>query len=361
MLEKDKPSLATDYGTNAEMALFHDGQVITASTAAGPALEGQQITCGMLAAPGALSDLEPDIPHHRMIVLDSEMLPVPGPTVNIGDGSVMAEGNVPRPIGITGTGTVAIMHQAMAAKLVAMPRILTVDGRLHLGQDIYFTEDDLIEAGKAIGAVRAGHITLCQQAGIALEDIRIAYMSGASGTYVDAIKAQKLGMIPPRVRTVYQVGNTSLAMARDLVMDVNKLDVMSDMARKLEKTHCLFASSETFKTMYILELAYWTEGMPMLQYRKFLRRYDFPDLLPVEEPPEIVRTVKRDIDDLGRMGLTLITGIGRVVQVGVNGCVSCIHCIKECPENALTIVTETAPPNPGPGPILVQRCGVQTL
>jgi methylamine methyltransferase corrinoid protein reductive activase len=169
-------------------------------------------------------------------------------------------------------------------------------------------------------------------------------MSGASGTYVDAIKAQKLGMIPPRVRTVYQVGNASLAMARDLVMDVNKLDVMSDMARKLEKTHCLLASSETFKNMYILELAYWTEGMPMLQYRKFLRRYGFPDLLPVEEPLEIVRTVKRDIDDLGRMGLTLITDIGRIVQVGVKGCVSCMHCVKECPENALTIVTETAPP-----------------
>jgi ferredoxin len=133
-------------------------------------------------------------------------------------------------------------------------------------------------------------------------------------------------------------------MARDLVMDVNQLDVMSDMARKLEKTHCLFASSETFKNIYILELAYWTEGMPMLQYRKSLRRYGFPDLLPAEEPPEIVRTVKRDIDDLGRIGLTLITDIGRVVQVGIQGCVSCMDCVKECPENALSIVAETAPP-----------------
>lgn len=344
MLKKDETCLATDYGTNAEMALFHGGRVITASTAAGPALEGQQITCGMLAAPGAISDLEPDIPHHRLIVLNTEMLPVPGPVVNLGNGGVMAEGDVPRPIGITGTGTVAIVHQAMAANLVAVPRILTVDGRLHLGQDIYFTEDDLVEAGKAVGAVRAGHLTLCQQAGIALEDIHSAYMAGASGTYMDATKAQKLGLLPPRVRTVYQVGNTSLAMARDLAMDIKQLDVMSDMAQELEKTHCRLASSEAFKKLYILELAYWTEGMPMVQYRTFLRKYGFPDLLPVEEPPEIVRTVKRDIDDLGRKGLTLITDIGRVVQVRIKGCVSCMHCVKECPDKALSIVTEAAPP-----------------
>lgn len=344
MLAKDETSLTTDYGTNAEMALFHNGRTITASTAAGPALEGRQIACGMLAAPGAISDLELDMPHHRIIVLDSEMLPVPGPMVHLGDGSVLGGRELPNPIGITGTGTVAIIHEALAAKLVVIPRILTVDGRLHLGPDIYFTENDLVEAGKAIGAVRAGHLTLCQQAGIAMEDIRIAYMAGASGTHVDAIKAQKLGMIPPRVKTVYQVGNTSLAMARDLVMDIKKLDVMSDMARKLAETHCTLASSETFKKIYIMELAYWTEAMPMFQYRKFLIRHGFPDLLPPGDPPAIVRTVKRDIDDLGRMGLALINDIGRVVQVGVNDCVSCGDCVKACPEKALSIALETAPP-----------------
>jgi uncharacterized 2Fe-2S/4Fe-4S cluster protein (DUF4445 family) len=61
-------------------------------------------------------------------------------------------------------------------------------------------------------------------------------MSGASGTYVDAIKAQKLGMLPSRLKRVCQVGNTSLAMARDLVMDIKKLDGMSDVARQLEQT-----------------------------------------------------------------------------------------------------------------------------
>jgi methylamine methyltransferase corrinoid protein reductive activase len=347
MLEKDESSLATDYGTNAEMALYHNGKIVTASTSAGPALEGQQISCGMLATPGAVSDLDTDMPHHRMMVLNSEMLPVPGPLVHLGNGSAMRGSQMPNPIGITGTGTVAVIHEALAAGLIDIPRILTVDSRLHLGQEIYFTEDDLVEAGKAIGAVRAGHMTLCRQAGIVLEEICTAYMSGASGTYVDAIKAQKLGMIPSRVKRVYQVGNTSLAMARDLVMDIKKLEVMSDMARQLEQTHCMFAASQAFKKIFILELAYWTEGMSMFQYRKLLNRYGFPDLPPVGDPPEILRAVQRDIDDLGRMGLTTITHIGREVEAGVQGCVSCWRCVEECPENALFIVTEAAPPTFG--------------
>jgi methylamine methyltransferase corrinoid activation protein len=35
-------------------------------------------------------------------------------------------------------------------------------------------------------------------------------MSGASGTYVDALKAQEIGMIPAKVKRIYQMGNTSL-------------------------------------------------------------------------------------------------------------------------------------------------------
>ncbi len=342
MLEKEETSLTTDYGTNAEMALFHDGQVFTGSTAAGPALEGQQITCGMLAVPGAISNLNPEPPHHRVIVLNTEMFAAQGPLVNLKDGTTIEEGDI-CPVGITGTGTVAIMEQAMAVNLLSIPRINTVDTELRLGEDICFTEEDLVEAGKAIGSVRAGHITLCHEAGITLEDIRTAYMSGASGTYVDPLKAQKLGMVPSHVKTIYQVGNTSLAMARDLVMDMKKLDIMSDIANTLKKTHCMFASSKTFEKAYILEISYWTEGMPMSHYRKFLKRYGLPDLLPVEGTSEIVRTVKRDIDDLGRMGLTTITDIGKHAEINAEGCVACMECAEECPENAISVMEDSEP------------------
>jgi len=49
MLINDEIAIATDYGTNAEMALIVNGIVYTGSTAAGPALEGQHISDGLLA------------------------------------------------------------------------------------------------------------------------------------------------------------------------------------------------------------------------------------------------------------------------------------------------------------------------
>jgi methylamine methyltransferase corrinoid protein reductive activase len=343
MLDQDETSLTTDYGTNAEMALYHQGQVITGSTAAGPALEGQQITCGMLAMPGAISDMDRVDHFHRLIVLDRDMLSVMGPLVNLENGNVREAGEI-EPVGITGTGTVAIVSQGLETNLVRLPHINTLDAEFHLSSDINFTEEDLKEAGKAIGSVRAGHVTLCHEAGIEMGDVVTAYMSGASGTYVDGLKAQRLGMIPPRVKTIYQVGNTSLAMARDLVLDPKKLDMMSDLAKNLRQTHCMFAASKVFEKIYILELSFWTEGMPFSQYQAFLRRYGFPELLTIEGSPEVIRTVRRDIDDLGRLGLVTVPDVGQIVEVHFDECTACLECVESCPEKAIRYLEGSDPP-----------------
>jgi len=60
MLDTPCIALATDYGTNAEMALKVGNEIFTGSCAAGPALEGQHIAMGMLAAPGAVADVSPE-------------------------------------------------------------------------------------------------------------------------------------------------------------------------------------------------------------------------------------------------------------------------------------------------------------
>ena len=65
-------AIGIDFGTNAEMVLLHRGRMLVGSTAAGPAIEGQHISQGMLAAPGAISDLEYDW-GWRCRVLDERM------------------------------------------------------------------------------------------------------------------------------------------------------------------------------------------------------------------------------------------------------------------------------------------------
>ena len=51
---KKRPSMAIDIGTNAEIALAHDGRVTVTSCASGPAFEGYQIRNGMKAVAGAI-------------------------------------------------------------------------------------------------------------------------------------------------------------------------------------------------------------------------------------------------------------------------------------------------------------------
>jgi methylamine methyltransferase corrinoid protein reductive activase len=355
MLEKDEISIVTDYGTNAEMALIVKGVVYTGSTAAGPALEGQQIEDGILALPGAISDVqfEPDEDQAagstgcvaggddkqlrgrlKTNVLDQEMMPRLGDTVDPNTGKVTGAGEL-RAVGITGTGVIALLSQGLKARLIRIPRINTPDTEIHLPDGLKFTEEDLIEAGKAIGAIRAGHITLCNEAGIRLEDIEIAYMSGASGTYVDALKALEIGMVPARVKKIYQVGNTSLAMAADVIKDVDNLWKMQEIADNLRQNHCMFAESKVFEKVYILELSYWTEGMPRQQYQKFLTRYGLPTLVDVADLPEVIKTVKRDIPDLGVMGLKIISDIGQRKTIVFDGCLGDAKCVVECPEKAL--------------------------
>jgi methylamine methyltransferase corrinoid protein reductive activase len=354
MLTKGEIAIVTDYGTNAEMALVVKGTVYTGSTAAGPALEGQQIEDGLLALPGAISDVgfEPDEDVHaasyrsvaqtdkplsgklRTRVLSADMAALSGDTVDPATGKRLENGEL-EAVGITGTGVVGLISQCIKAHLIRIPHIDTFDNQIHLPNGLKFTEKDLLEAGKAIGSIRAGHVTLCQEAGIRLEDIETAYMSGASGTYVDALKAQEIGMIPAKVKRIYQVGNTSLAMARDIIRDVDKLWEMKKIADDLRQHHCMFAASKTFEKVYILELSYWTEGMPLAQYQKFLKRYGFPALQEVTTIPEVIKTVQRDIPDLGLMGLKIISDIGERRTFRFEGCLGDGACVAACPENAL--------------------------
>ncbi|PTY05704.1 4Fe-4S ferredoxin [Opitutaceae bacterium EW11] len=342
--DREETAIAIDYGTNAEMALLHRGRLFTGSAAAGPALEGQHIVCGSLAMPGTIADLIAEGDLHRLIVLDAAMQPAPGALVDLrkpaeSDGAA----GVPA-TKITGTGTIAAMDQGMERGLVVPPRILTGDRRLHFGDGIFLTEADVAEAGKAIGAVRAGYFTLLNEAGANVEDVRTAYLAGASGTYMDAIKARRLGLVPPLVKTVRHIGNTSLALARDLALEPEKLDALDALATKLRETHCLFAATKTFSRVYVLELSRWTEGMPMATYRDLLRQYGLPELPPVSGTPVVVHEAERDIEDHGRMGLATLQRVGLVVGLRLDGCTGCRACLDACPAGALALEGIFEPP-----------------
>lgn len=352
--DEDGATIAIDYGTNAEMALVYRGRVYTGSAAAGPALEGQHLACGALAQPGTICDLMPVGTLYRLRVLDAQMRAVPGALVDIATGRSDATGSTgPEPIALTGTGVIAALDQALAAGLMALPRIRTADRRLHFADAIFLDEADVAQAGKAVGALRAGCFSLCVAAGITPADIRTAYLAGASGSYMDARKGGRLGLIPPHVDTVMQVGNTSLALARQLALAPDTLPALDALAARIRPSHQLFAASTTFARVFLLELSYWTEGMPMSTYRALLRRYRLPDLPPAQPAARVMRAGQRapggladlgDLGDLGAQGLRLVEPIGREVALPIAGCSACLSCCEHCPGQALTVDTRTVPP-----------------
>ncbi|GLI11303.1 4Fe-4S ferredoxin [Methanobrevibacter arboriphilus] len=337
VLDKEGIYLVSDFGTNAEIALVIDGEVFACSAAAGPAIEGQMINKGRLASPGAICDLE-DIDYNwKSIILDNDLLISDGDVIDPSDGKISSKStNDIKATGITGTGVIAAFSLGISNDLIVDSKIKTKDHKIHLQDDIYLNEDDIINIGKALGAFRAAHLTLAEKADILLEDIDAVYMAGASGFYVDPLKSLNIGQIPPSSREIFQVGNTSLDLAKDIALNPSLLDDLQEIADKMRSNHIMLATSKTFEKIYSLELSFYEEGMPFWMYNQWLEKYGFQSI-PSKEPNPIVHKIfERDIPELGVNGLNVIK-IGLTLEAQFDGCTSCLTCIKNCPEDAISL------------------------
>ncbi|OQD58893.1 methyltransferase activation protein, large subunit [Methanobrevibacter arboriphilus JCM 13429 = DSM 1125] len=337
VLDKEGIYLVSDFGTNAEIALVIDGEVFACSAAAGPAIEGQMINKGRLASPGAICDLE-DIDYNwKSIILDNDLLTSDGDVIDPSNGKISLKStNDIKATGITGTGVIAAFSLGISNDLIVDSKIKTKDHKIHLQDDIYLNEDDIINIGKALGAFRAAHLTLAEKADILLEDIDAVYMAGASGFYVDPLKSLNIGQIPPSSREIFQVGNTSLDLAKDIALNPSLLDDLQEIADKMRSNHIMLATSKTFEKIYSLELSFYEEGMPFWMYNQWLEKYGFQSI-PSKEPNPIVHKIfERDIPELGVNGLNVIK-IGLTLEAQFDGCTSCLTCIKNCPEDAISL------------------------
>lgn len=227
--ESNKTSLALDIGTNTEVFLARDKQVLTCSCASGPAFEGVHITDGMKAVSGAIERFEiNDSGEVTYITIDGE-----------------------KPRGICGSGVIDLVASLLIQNLVERSgrfnrpeeseRIRRSDGVLEFlieerkntetGQDIVFTQSDLRAIQLAKAAIRTGWRILLEESDVKPSDLDVIWLAGAFGNFLDPKNAREIGLVPDVDDSkIFFVGNTALSGAKIALVSLEEREKMDAIA-----------------------------------------------------------------------------------------------------------------------------------
>ena len=146
-----KTSIALDIGTNTEISLVHDHQIISCSCASGPAFEGAHIQAGMRAAPGAIERVQVIHGELRTQTIDNV------PAVGIcGSGILDAIACMLQMGAIDHRGSFISTHPLISKDEHPLQFLLIDQSKSGTGQDLVITRKDINEIQLAKGAIRTG-------------------------------------------------------------------------------------------------------------------------------------------------------------------------------------------------------------
>lgn len=189
-LKPDESCFLVDIGTNGEMALWQNQSLRCASTAAGPALEGAEISCGMQAKAGAIDHVSYE--NGRLVC------------------SVIGDAE---PVGLCGSGLISAAAALLDASILDESGFLEAPAKL--GGNVILTQEDIRKLQLAKSAIRAGIDTLY---GGEVDRFCIA---GNLGSHLDLESCRRIGLLPYRSEGYEILGNAALDGAAKLLFDPN--------------------------------------------------------------------------------------------------------------------------------------------
>lgn len=238
--EKKGNHLLLDVGTNGEMALVKEEEgenvLYCCSTAAGPAFEGGNLSCGMTAKVGAIT---------RVNVLSQKL-------------SYQVVGNV-RPIGISGSGIIDLL--ACLLELGFIDETGKLEERFHgffpLEKDgLSLSQEDIRQIQLAKGAIAAGVNMLLQRAGLTVSQMDSLTLAGAFGSNINLKHAIAIGLLPKlSVSKIKAVGNAALKGAIQILLQEESLENATRLANEL--THIELANEKEFQEEFLMELNFF--------------------------------------------------------------------------------------------------------
>ncbi|MEG0614186.1 MAG: ASKHA domain-containing protein [Oscillospiraceae bacterium] len=204
----DKNVLYIDIGTNGEIALKSNGQIICCATAAGPAFEGANISSGMIAEGGAISKV----------------------SQKNGSLSIKTIANKPA-IGICGSGIIDAVATFLDLNIIDETGKILCSDMVKLAENVYITQKDIREIQVAKAAISAGIITLLGAAGITQNDVETVILAGGFGEKINPSSAIKIGLIPAFPLEIIQtVGNASGNGACKILLDYDEIDRLQEFS-----------------------------------------------------------------------------------------------------------------------------------
>lgn len=230
IFSQEEGTLLVDIGTNGEIAFFRNGKLYVCSAAAGPALEGAGISCGMRAQAGAVEKV----------------------WLTGGEVYTKVLGNA-KPSGICGSGLIDA-----AAVLLELGKLHS-DGYLEGGAfalcsgSIRIIQEDIRQFQMVKAAIRAGITAVVRAAGADVSEISQIYIAGAFGSSLRKQNAVRTGLLPevPSGK-IYAVGNASLKGAGLVLCSKERRQQAEDIRNAVVLTE--LAGSEDFRREYLCQM-----------------------------------------------------------------------------------------------------------
>ena len=214
-----------DLGTNGEIVVGNKNRIVCASTAAGPAFEGTNISMGMRAVTGAISSVKFE---------DNQI-------------NVKVIGNT-APKGICGSALVDAVAVFRKLDWIGMfGEINSGENFVSLAANVGLTQKDINEFQLAKAAIAAGLEILCKKISIQLNDIQEVYIAGGFGYYITKQNLIETGILDFPEEKINKMGNTALIGAKMFLFQDEKT-----VKEILSKTrHINLESDPEFQDIYV--------------------------------------------------------------------------------------------------------------
>ena len=231
-------AIFVDIGTNGEIALSYNGVIYATSTAAGPALEGACIECGLGGVNGAID---------RFFVENDQIL--------------FTTINGEKAKGICGSGLIDIIAFLKEEEIIdesgtfdefSESRFINnlKEDRFYITDEIYISQKDIRQFQLAKAAISAGIETLMIEKEVDHTSIDKLFIAGGLGYFMNVENACSVGLLPKILQSkAVPVGNTCLSGIKLCLLREENVEKIKEIASAMQIVELSF--SKVFQDKYV--------------------------------------------------------------------------------------------------------------